>query len=202
MALADVPPELIARVQRGDKEAFDELFERTRDDVFRWLFSMLRDEDEAEEVLQECYIRVLRHLPRLRDPSKFGSWIGRMIVNLANTHRVRARKQRTEHLEEGWEADEESLPLQGRNNTDPRAAASRREVLRDVNAAIRQLPPKQRTAVMLFDVRDWTIKEIAEELGCSEGAVKYNIFQGRRKLRHLLADYVDEQGNPTYDSAE
>ncbi|MEO8377143.1 MAG: sigma-70 region 4 domain-containing protein, partial [Candidatus Sumerlaeota bacterium] len=57
------------------------------------------------------------------------------------------------------------------------------------------LPPRQRNAVLMFDVNNKSIKEIATELGCSEGAVKFNIFQGRRKLRALLENYVDQHGN-------
>lgn len=202
MALADVPPELIARCQRDEPGAFDELFTMIHNDMFRWIYSMVRNEEDAMEILQECAIRIYRHLPRLQDRHRFGAWASRMIVNQVNTWRVKAARQRTEMLEEGWEVPNESLPIQGAGSPDPRTAAARREVLRDVNEAIRELPPRQRTAVLLFDVKGWTIKQIAHELDCSEGAVKFNIFQGRRKLRALLGTYVDEEGNPVFEQAE
>lgn len=202
MALADVPPELIARCQSDEPGAFDELFNLIHNDMFRWIYSMVRNEDDTMEILQECCVRIYRHLPRLQDRHRFGAWSARMIVNQVNTWRVKAARQRTEMLEEGWEVPNEALPIQGTGSPDPRTAAARREVLRDVNDAIRELPPRQRTAVLLFDVKGWSIKEIARELECSEGAVKFNIFQGRRKLRALLKDYVDERGNPVYEQAE
>src|SRR5690606_7912677 len=149
-----------------------------REDMFRWIYSMLRDEDETEEVLQECCVRIFRHLPRLNDPARFGAWSSRMIVNQVNTRRVKARKTRLEQLKDGAEFGSESLPLQGRAGATPRAAAARSEILDHVNQAIAELPPKQRTAVMLFDVEGWSIRQIAEELDCSEGAVKFNMFQG------------------------
>lgn len=194
MALSDVPVELILRCQEDEPGAFDELFGMIHQDMFRWIFSLLRDEDDTQEVLQECCVRIYRHLPRLQDPKRFGAWASRMIVNQVNTFRVKARKTRLEALEEGVEATEDALPLQGAAPADPRTSAERSEVYRDVNRAIRELPPRQRTAVLLFDVKGWSIRQIAEELDCSEGAVKFNIFQGRRKLRNLLQEYVDDQG--------
>ncbi len=196
MALADIPPALVVRCQKGDEAAYDELFRAIRDDLFRWIFSLVRSEDDTEEILQECLIRIFRHLPRLHDPARFAAWTSRMVVNQVNTWRVRARKTRLESLEEGWEAPREALPLQGTSGASPRAILAREEVRRDVNAAITQLPPRQRTAVMLFDVQGWSIRQIATELDCSEGAVKFNIFQGRRKLRVLLTNQLDAQGNP------
>ncbi len=203
MALKDVPAELVDRCRRGEDAAFDELFVAIRDDMFRWIYSMLRNEDETEEVLQECCVRIFRHLPRLKESSRFGSWAARMIVNQVNTRRVKVRRTRLDHLEEGIEAQEESLPLQGSvGRVNPRTAASRSQVLDHVNRAISDLPPKQRTAVMLFDIQGWSIRQIAEELGCSEGAVKFNMFQGRRKLRERLGQFVDGEGNPMFGHAE
>ncbi len=196
MALADIPPDLVQRCQRGDDAAYDALFRAIRDDLFRWIFSLVRSEEDTEEILQECLIRIFRHLPRLQDPNRFAAWTSRMVVNQVNTWRVRARKTRMEALEEGWEAPREALPLQGSPGPGPRAVLAREEILRDVNEAIKELPPRQRTAVMLFDVQGWSIRQIAEELDCSEGAVKFNIFQGRRKLRNLLTAHIDADGNP------
>lgn len=202
MALADVPEELVRRCQQDKPGAFDELFELIHEDTYRFAYSLVRDHDDAMEILQECLLRMYRHLPRLQEPARFGSWASRLIVNQANTYRSKSNRTRTEELEEGLEAGADALPLQGAAPPNPRGAASRNEVLQHVNRAIRELPPKQRTAVTLFDVKGWSMKQIAEYLGCSEGAVKYNVFQARRKLRELLRDYVDENGNPVYDSAE
>jgi len=203
VALKDVPSDLVVRCQRGESSAYDELFVMIRDDMFRWIFSLLRDEDETEEVLQECSVRIFRHLPRLKDPGRFGPWASRMLVNQVNTRRVKARRTRLEHMEEAVEVDNEALPIQGSvGSVNPRSAAARSEILEHVNRAIAELPPRQRTAVMLFDVQGWTIRQIADELGCSEGAVKFNMFQGRRKLRELLGQYVDGAGNLAMNRAE
>lgn len=193
MALADVPPALVQRCRTGDAGAFDELFAMIHQDVFRWFYSLLRDEDDAQEAMQECFIRMFRHLKSLSDDAKFASWLGRMIVNQANTFRTKRTKTRFEELAPEVEVENEQLPIQGRGGADPRTAAERAEVFARVNEAIRELPPRQRTAVLSFDVQGMSIAEIARSLGCSEGAVKFNIFQGRRKLREALSDLGQEQ---------
>jgi RNA polymerase sigma-70 factor (ECF subfamily) len=195
LALSDVPTALIERCKAGEPGAFDELFTQIHDDVFRWAFSLMRDEDDALEVMQECFIRIFRHLPKLADSSKFPQWVSRLVVNQANTHRVKRTKNQTEELDERFDVEDANLPLHGRAGANPRKAAEEQEVFDRVNAAIRELPPKQRQAVLMFDVQGKSIREIAESFECSEGAVKFNIFQGRRKLRQLLEDYVDDKGH-------
>lgn len=202
MALADVPVALIERCQDQDAAAYDELFEFIHMDLFRWIFSMVRNEDDTMEIMQEVCIRIYRHLPRLQDPQKFKGWASRMIVNQVNTWRVKANRTRLDHLEEGYDAPSESLPIQGKTDTNPRAQLSREETLNQVNAALQELPPKQRIAVELFDIQNYSIKEIASLQECSEGAVKFNIFQGRRKLRDLLTPFVTESGEFLYEEAQ
>jgi len=192
MALSDVPMPLVKRCRAGEPGAFDELFTLIYQDLYRWLYSLLRNEDDAQEALQECFLRIFRHMHTLGDDKKFAGWVGRLVVNYANTFRSRASKKRLEALEPAIEVRDGQLPIKGKGERDPRAQAEQSEVFDRVNEAITHLPPRQRTAVLLFDVQGQSIAEIATELGCSEGAVKFNIFQGRRKLRALLADLVDD----------
>lgn len=192
MALSDVPTELVARCRRGDEGAFDELFTMIHGDLSRWFFSLLRNDDDAQEAVQECFVRIFRHLHTLEDNAKFAGWVGRLVVNQANTTRTRVQRTRMDSLEPGIEVENDQLPIQGRGPADPREAAARDEILRRVNEAVTHLPPRQRTAVMLFDVQNMPIAKIAEQLGCSQGAVKFNIFQGRRKLRELLTDLAGD----------
>jgi RNA polymerase sigma-70 factor (ECF subfamily) len=195
VALSDVPTALVIRCQAGEERAFDELFRMIHDDLFRWAFSLVRDEDDALEITQDCFIRVFRHLPKLEDPARFPQWVSRLLVNQTNTYRVKKNRSQTEEFLDQYDVEDASFPLQGKAGANPRHIAERKEILNRVNESIRELPPRQRQAVLLFDVQGKSIREIAETLGCSEGAVKFNIFQGRRKLRLLLEEYVDKDGN-------
>lgn len=161
---------------------------------------MVRNEEDALELLQECCLRMYRHLPNLQDPQRFSGWAGRLVVNQVNTWRVKRRKTAHEELLDGIEVDNDDLPLQGgKSSPNPRTALSRKETRNAVNEAMNGLPPKQRVAVELFDLQNYTIREIAELQECSEGAVKFNIFQGRRKLRELLTPFVSETGQLLYE---
>jgi RNA polymerase sigma-70 factor (ECF subfamily) len=195
VALSDVSPALVARCQKGDQRAFDELFRQIHDDLFRWAFSLVRDEDDALEITQECFVRIFRHMHKLEDPARFPQWASRLLVNQTNTFRVKKNRNQTEELLEQYDVEESSFPIQGSTGPSPRKAAERREIFARVNEAIRELPPRQRQAVLLFDVEGKSIREIADMMECSEGAIKFNIFQGRRKLRLLLEEYVDKDGN-------
>lgn len=191
MAIEEVSAELIARCQRNDPGSHDQLFTLIQQDLYRWIISIVRNPDDADEIFQECCIRMLRHLPRLKEPAKFPAWLSRMVVNQSCTYRSRAGKRQTLPLEETYDIPNESLVAQSSAPEDARKAIYRKEVFAEVNSALAQLPPRQKAAVMLFDVENRSIKEIAAIMECSEGAVKFNIHEGRQKLRQLLGHHLD-----------
>lgn len=190
MAIRDVTLQLIRRCQRGDPEAFEELYRQIAHELFNWIFSILRDYDDTDEVLQESLIRVFKHIHALKEAEKFPQWLIRISINQCHTHR--SRKQRTEHysLCEEILVKAESKMFRPREVANPRQVLMQKEVLGEINAAIAKLPPKQRTAIMLFEVKGHSIREIASLLSCSEGAVKFNIHQARKKLRRELQHHL------------
>jgi len=195
VSIDQVSEDLILHCQQDAPGAYDELFQLIQEDLYRWIYSLVRDAEDTDEIFQETCVRIYRHLRRLKEPAKFAAWVSRIVVNQANTFRSRAGRMRTVALEESIEVPNESLVAQSTPGLDARQEVYRKEVLQEVNDAIRELPPRQRNAVLLFDVENYSIKEIAQLMECSEGAVKFNIHQGRRKLRELLAHHIEEQGD-------
>ncbi len=191
MPARPIDPNLVLRCQQGDQAAFDELYNELKEDLFRWIYSLMRNHDDAEEVFQECVIRVFRHIGTLREPERFSHWLYRLVVNQCNTHRVRAGRHSYTELDEQIEVKPEDCVFRSTIPDNPRKALMRKETMRLINSRIASLPPKQRLAVLLFDVEGFSIKEVAERLECSEGAVKFNIHEGRKKLRTLLAPFYD-----------
>lgn len=189
-----VSVELINRCQQDSPGAYDDLFALIQEDLYRWIYSLMRNPDDTDEVFQECCVRIYRNLPKLQDASKFAAWVSRIVINQCNTFRSRAGRLRSYAFDEALETQEDAMVASPARGPSPREAAYKREVFNEVNCAIQQLPPRQRTAVLLFDVEGFSIREIAETLECSEGAVKFNIHQGRRKLRELLAHHVESSG--------
>ena len=190
MPIYEIEPQIIERCKAGDHAAFEQLYACIKDDLFRWIFSLLRNYDEAEDVFQECAIRIFRHIDTLNDATRFHHWVYRLVVNQCNTHRSRRKRQSYTPLEEGIEVRPEDSVFRSSIPDNPRRSLMRKEMKECINRHIGSLPSRQRLAVLLFDVEGMSIREVAEELGCSEGAVKFNIHEGRKKLKAALGSLV------------
>jgi RNA polymerase sigma-70 factor (ECF subfamily) len=190
VAFQTISTDLIRRSQHGDTEAFEELYQEIKGELYNFLYSVLRNYDDADEVFQECLIRLYRHIESLKDPAKFGFWLRRMAVNQCNTFMVRRGKGESYQYDDSLEIKNESLVFKPGVVPNPHQSLVQKELLGEINQAISQLPPKQRIAVTLFEVEGQSIRDIASFIGCTEGAVKFNLHQARRKLRKSLRHHV------------
>lgn len=182
-----VPRELLQQCQRGDLQAFETLCEAVQPDLYAFVLSLLRDHDDAADVCQECLVRTFRSLPRLRQLERFPAWIMKLAVNQCHTARSRRHTGRVISLEEGPAELESLKPAAGATPPQsPREASITREACRHLNAAIAQLPPRQRSAIILFEVEQMSVRQVSEVLDCSEGAVKFNLHEARKKLKVAL----------------
>jgi len=193
VALQDVPIELVTRCQQGNQAAFEELVGRIGPDLYKMIFAQVRDHDDTDEILQECLIRLYKHLPTLREVVKFPGWVSRMIVNQCHSHRLKRSRTAMESTDELVEIQDREVMWQNPHTGNPRKDLMRKEVLADINEAIRELPPRQRSAIVLFEVEGYSIRDVAEAMNCSEGAVKFNIHQARKKLKSSLRQYVRQR---------
>jgi len=182
-----VPHGLLLQCKGGDLQAFEELCTAVQPDLFAFILSILCDHDDAADVCQECLVRVYRSLPKLRELEKFPGWIMRMAANQCNTalSRPSARIAYLEDMEAKVDALERVSAAAA--PVDPRAASAGREMRAHLDAAIRKLPPRQRAAVILFEIEQLSVREVSEILGCSVGTVKFNLHEARKKLREELA---------------
>jgi RNA polymerase sigma-70 factor (ECF subfamily) len=181
---------LLEACRAGDVAAFERLCHAVEADLYGFLFSLLRDHDATDEALQECLVRLYRHLPGLRDLERFPGWLMKMAVNQCRTVQARARIMPFQPLEEGIEYPNEQVLGNPHSGDSPPAVAQRAEMMAEVDAAIATLPPRQRAAIVLFEIEDHSISEIAEILECSEGAVKFNLHEARKKLREALRHHL------------
>ena len=193
MALQDVPIELVVRCQKGDPSAFEDLIGRIGPDLYKMIFAQVRDHDDTDEILQECLIRIYKHLPTLREVAKFPGWISRMLINQCHSHRLKRSRTAMESTDELVEISERDVMWQNPHAGNPRKLLMRKEIQAEINEAIRRLPPRQRSAIVLFEVEGFSIREIAGTMKCSEGAVKFNIHQARKKLKSSLRQYVRQR---------
>lgn len=193
MPLKDVPPELVLRCQQGDQAAFEELVGRIGADLYRMIFAQVRDHDDTDEILQECLVRIYKHLATLREVAKFPGWVSRIIINQCHSHRLKRSRTAMESTDGVFESSDREVMWQNPHLGNPRKTLMRKEVFADINKAIRGLPPRQRSAIVLFEVEGFSIREVAGVMNCSEGAVKFNIHQARKKLKAALRQYVRQR---------
>jgi RNA polymerase sigma-70 factor (ECF subfamily) len=171
--------DLVARTLAGERAAFGTLVERYAPQARRVARAVLGDADEADDAAQDGFLSALVKLDQYDPRRPFGPWLMRIVANAATDRRRRRQVRRVEPLDVG---------LAG-GGPRPDTDAVRNELGEHLRAALAELPPRRRTAVVLFDVEGYSHAEIAEMLGIPEGTVRSEVFHARRRLRALLADW-------------
>lgn len=172
----------IAKVLSGDPGAFQILVERHSRSVFRLAFRLTHHEQDAEDVVQEAFLRAYRQLGQFESRASFNTWLYRITVNCALDWN-RKRRRHEDHREP--DAIEEHKEL--RQLEDPRPSPERLtfgvEVQQRLQAALKELSDKERTAFLLRHFEEMSIEEISQILGMREGATKNSIFRAAQKVR-------------------
>jgi RNA polymerase sigma-70 factor, ECF subfamily len=172
-----VSREVLAACRRGDPRAFEEVVRATYRQAYTQALRLVGDRQEAEDVTQEAYLRVYRGLAGFRGDARFETWFYRIVANAAINH-LQRRGRFGEVLAEPEEERAETVPARPATE-----AVLDREAL---SAALATLPPVMRAMVVLKDVYGLPAREIAEEFGLSEGAVKVRLHRARRRLKAQL----------------
>ncbi|HQR54859.1 MAG TPA: RNA polymerase sigma factor RpoE [Burkholderiaceae bacterium] len=198
MSDRDIDQQLVERVQRGDKAAFDLLVSKYQRKIFRLLSRLIRDAAEVEDVAQEAFIKAYRALPNFRGESAFYTWLYRIAINTAKNHLVsqgRRAPTSTETEIEDAETFDDGEHLRDLNT--PEAMLLSRQVADAVNRAVERLPEDLRTAVVLRELEGLSYEEIAETMNCPIGTVRSRIFRAREaiaeELRPVLSTSKDKR---------
>ena len=178
------PQDLIEKAKLGDRDAFGELVAQHQHEVFTLAARLVRDRDLAADVSQDAFIRAWRAMPKFRGDAKFSTWMHRITVNTAWTHRAKQKRVRLDPLESM--ANE---PLA--STLDPVRAGEAASALPKIEEALMQLTGSNRAVVVLKDVYGWSHSEIADHLEISVTAAKVRLHRGRKELRNLLDGYQD-----------
>lgn len=179
--------ELVARAQKGDVAAFSALVERYQARVYNLAFRLMSNADDAAEVTQESFLAAWESLKRFRAESSFYTWLYRLVVNKALTHR-RSRDMKKEFSVGDGEATVLDTAPDG--GAGPVRAVEAKERAEMVQAAIAALPVDFRAVVVLKDIEGMEYEEIAEVLDIALGTVKSRLHRGRMLLRGALAPYL------------
>ena len=179
----------VAKARAGDSDAYRVLVERHSRALFRLAFRMTGNESDAEDVVQESFLRAYRQLAKFDDRASFGTWIYRIASN-CSLDLVRSRKRRSEHLAPNDpEMDDPTLNLPALDPTPERAVLST-EVRERVTEAMGDLSPTERTAFVLRHFEGMCIEDVSRVLECQPGAAKHSVFRAVQKLRRALEPLV------------
>jgi RNA polymerase sigma-70 factor (ECF subfamily) len=182
---------LVDRVLAGDRRAFETLVRVHERRVFRVTLAILGNAEDAEEVMQDAFVKAFRHIDQFRRESRFTTWLTRIAVNEA-LQKHRARKD-TLSLDEVSEAEVKLLPHRGQQwHEDPEKLYGKQEVRMMVEDAIRCLPPIYRETFVLRDVEGLRAEEAAEILGLTLPAIKSRLLRARLLMREALAMRLEE----------
>ena len=175
----------LERAQNGDRAAFGRLVRMHQRRVYACALQMLADAGEAEDAVQETFLRAWRAIDRFQGSSQLSTWLYRICVNVClNTIRRRRRVDAAD-IADPRIPDPSADPTQGRN--DPALSAESQDLYRRLAAALDELSESLRTTVILVLIQGLPHREAAEILGCPEGTVAWRIHEARRRLRTLLA---------------
>ena len=187
--------DLVRRSTAGDRTAFDELIRRYQRQAVAVSYRLLGNTPDALEVTQDAFLRAYRSVATLQKPDAFGGWLLRIVSNLSLNYR-RGRKHRSALPLDDLLGGDDASGTGGDDRTpaggDPVRRLQGRELGQRLQAALATLPEKQRAALVLFTVEEMSQKDVAEQLKCSVEAVKWHVFQGRKKLRELLKDDLQD----------
>ncbi len=187
----DPDGEEVARARTGDLEAFETLVERHGRRVYRMILGMTGNESDAQDGVQNTFLKAYQHVGEFQGHSKFSSWLTRIAMNEGLEILRRRRSKGNRNLEE-WDAEDEEAfhPISHRSwEEDPERRYSRAQVREIVEKEIMKLPAKYRVVVMLRDLEQLNTEEAATALRLNVATLKTRLLRGRLMLREALAPY-------------
>ena len=190
---------LVARARDGDSEAFNELVNRYSRKIYRLAKHITQNDEDAEDVLQETFLKAYEHLNGFQGQSKFYTWIVRIAVNEALMKLRKRKSDRSVPLDEPLDTGEDTVVREiAVWDENPEQKYSREELAQILDEAVQGLKPVFRTVFVLRDIEELSTEEAAEALGISVPAVKSRLLRARLQLREKLSRFFKRKGDDVF----
>ena len=184
--------ELVERVQKGDKGAFDILVRRYEHKLVNVISRYIRDPGEVLDVAQEAFIKAYRALPNFRGESAFYTWLYRIAINTAKNHLVASSRRPPGDDVDAQDAEQFEADSGLKEYATPERMALSSELATTIQAAIDELPEELRTAIVLRELDGLSYEEIAAAMDCPIGTVRSRIFRARDAIERRIRPLLDE----------
>ena len=188
---ASVDKDLVRRIQRGDKRAFDLLVIKYQHKIIKLVSRYVSDQDEVLDITQEAFIKAYRALPKFRGDSAFYTWLYRIAINTAKNFLVSQGRRPPESDIDADEAEQYESAFRLRDTGTPERILLRDEISSVINQAIDALPEDLRAAITLREMEGLSYEEIAQAMDCPVGTVRSRIFRAREAIDKKLAPLLE-----------
>jgi len=183
--------EFLTAAKRGDSAAFETLCKQSANTVLHMARRMMRNNEDAEDVVQESFQQAFLHLKSFNGDSRFSTWLSRIAINAALMKLRKKHRLWDLSLDESAESEESSSRIEVEDDgLNPEQLYAQKERQRILTEAMNDLTPGMRKAIELREIDERSTEETAQIMGISVGAVKARVFHGRRKLRERLNHFV------------
>jgi RNA polymerase sigma-70 factor (ECF subfamily) len=182
---------LVLKAQQGDVHAFDVLVERYQSKIYGLVYNMTSNREDAEDLVQEIFVKAYRALPRFKGKSSFYTWLYRIAVNKTINYRKKRNRKRAMSLDEfdsEIKLDDVYHDLTSKGS--PLRNLSLTELQKKMNEALQNLSEKHRTVVILHDMQGVPHENIAKMTGASVGTIRSRLFYARRQLQAELTEFI------------
>ncbi len=174
---------LIEEAKHGNPDAFRQLVERHMKQAYNVAYGFVNDHEQAEDIAQESFVRAYQSLSSFRGESGFGTWLHRIVTNLALNSVTKTKRKVTFAMD--------PVALESAQGDQSQATSAEEDVAMHIERALHELPTLQRAVVILRHLEGLSTKQVSTILRCSEGTVKTHLYRGLRKMRMKL-EYLRE----------
>lgn len=187
---------LVERVQGGDEQAFRTLYERYHRRAFAVAFGVVKNKQDALDVVQDGFVKVHKHIGKFQGSSSFYTWLYRIIMNLSIDHVRRRKNSKGMEYDDAVrrEADEiagDGTLLPRILDANPGKTVVRRELLEKIQGALDELPEYHREVILLREIEGLSYEEMSEVLDVPKGTIMSRLFHARKKMQAALSDYME-----------
>jgi RNA polymerase sigma-70 factor (ECF subfamily) len=191
--------DLVTRARNGDTEAFNDLVRRYERKIYRLAKNITQNDEDAEDILQDTFLKAYEHLGDFQGNSKFYTWLVRIGVNEALMKLRKRKSDRTVPLDEPVDTGEETVVREiAVWDEDPEQKYSQEELAQILNDSVQSLKPAFRTVFILRDIEELSTEETAQTLNISVPAVKSRLLRARLQLREKLTRFFKRKGDNVF----
>jgi RNA polymerase sigma-70 factor (ECF subfamily) len=181
----------IQLAQEGNPDAFQHLFNENRNKIFSLAYQYAKNAEDAEDILQETFIKAYYSIDKFQPQREttFSAWLYRIGINCSIDHLRKNKMRKEKHIDKD---DISQLPSSD-NSSDPLNSGERKEVREKLTTVLNSMAPRQRMVFILRHYQQFSIAEIAESMGCSEGSVKKQLFRAFSEIKRQFRSLIPEK---------